>query len=384
MGRSGVGESKTVLHDRRIECAAIDRLVGTARTGQSGVLVARGEAGAGKSALLGYASEAASGFRVARACGVESEMELAFAGLQQLCAPLLDGLERLPPPQRDAIETAFALSRGSPPDRFFMGLAVLSLLADAARERPLLCVIDDAQWLDGVSTQALAFVARRLQAESVLLVFATRNTLERDELSGLPELTVEGLPDADARMLLAATIPGLLDERVTDRIVAETRGNPLALLELPRGLALVELAGGFGFPDTLPLAGQIEESFRRRVERLPSQTQQLLLLAVAEPTGDAALLWRASAFLGIGVGASACGGAVREGELCRVVEATRHKVAVVYEARLYGVCQRHTEHQIAPAAARVVGRCQRHAKVVRRMAGLGRGREVVHEIDVSH
>ena len=305
MGRSGVGGTKTVLHDRRRECAAIDRLLGTARTGQSGVLVARGEAGAGKSALLGYASEAASGFRVARACGVESEMELAFAGLQQLCAPLLDGLERLPAPQRDAIETAFALSRGSPPDRFFMGLAVLSLLADAARERPLLCVIDDAQWLDGVSTQALAFVARRLQAESVLLVFATRNTLERDELSGLPELTVEGLPDADARMLLAATIPGVLDQRVTDRIVAETRGNPLALLELPRGLALVELAGGFGFPDTLPLTGQIEESFRRRVERLPSQTQQLLLLAVAEPTGDAALLWRASAFLGIGVGASA-------------------------------------------------------------------------------
>ncbi len=186
-----------------------------------------------------------------------------------------------------------------------MGLAVLSLLADAARERPLLCVIDDAQWLDAVSTQVLAFVARRLQAESVLLVFATRNTLERDELSGLPELTVEGLPDADAWMLLAASIPGVLDQRVTDRIVAETRGNPLALLELPRGLALVELAGGFGFPDTLPLAGQIEESFRRRVERLPSQTQQLLLLAVAEPTGDAALLWRASAFLGIGVGASA-------------------------------------------------------------------------------
>ena len=305
MFRSGDVSGGPSLHDRRSERAAIDRLLEAARIGQSGALVARGEAGAGKSALLGYAHEAASGFRVARACGVESEMELAFAGLHQLCTPLLDGLERLPAPQRDAIETAFAMSRRSPPDRFFMGLAVLSLLAEAARERPLLCVIDDAQWLDGVSTQALAFVARRLQAESVFLVFATRNTLERDELTGLPEIMVEGLPDADARMLLAATIPGVLDQRVTDRIIAETRGNPLALLELPRGLALVELAGGFGFPDILPLSGQIEESFRRRGERLPTQTQQLLLLAVAEPTGDAALLWRASALLGISVGASA-------------------------------------------------------------------------------
>src|SRR3984957_7336814 len=178
MFRSGVVRGRSSLRDRRGECAAIDRLLEAARIGQSGVLVARGEAGAGKSALLGYAFEAASGFRVARASGVESEMELAFAGLHQLCTPLLDGLERLPAPQRDAIETAFALGRGSPPARLFLGLAVLSLLAEAARERPLLCVIDDAQWLDGVSTQALAFVARRLQAESVLLVFATRNILE--------------------------------------------------------------------------------------------------------------------------------------------------------------------------------------------------------------
>jgi DNA-binding CsgD family transcriptional regulator len=294
-----------VLHDRRKERAVIDRLLGAAVIGQSGALVARGEAGAGKSALMGYADGAATTFRVARACGVESELELAFAGLHQLCAPFLGGLDRLPPPQRDAIETAFAISRGSPPDRFVIGLAVLGLLADAAQERPLLCVIDDLQWLDAVSAQALAFVARRLRSESVVLLFATRNAREPDELSGLPELRVEGLPDADARKLLAAAIPGQLDQRVVDRIVAETRGNPLALLELPRELSLVDLAGGFGLPNTLPLSGQIEESFRRRVERLPSQTQRLLLLAAAEPTGDAALLWRASALLGIGVGASA-------------------------------------------------------------------------------
>jgi DNA-binding CsgD family transcriptional regulator len=294
-----------VLEGRRKECAALDRLLGAARIGRSGALVARGEAGAGKSALLEYAEEAASGFRVTRAGGVESEMELAFAGLHQLCAPLLDRLERLPAPQGDALETAFALSPGSPPDRFFMGLAVLSLLADAAHERPLLCVIDDAQWLDRVSAQALAFVARRLREESVVLLFATRVAREPDELSGLPELVLEGLPDADARKLLATVIPGPLDQRVADRIVAETRGNPLALMELPRGLAAAELAGGFGLPDTRPLSGRIEESFRQRVERLPSQTQRLLLLAAAEPAGDPALLWRASAGIGIGVGAAA-------------------------------------------------------------------------------
>jgi DNA-binding CsgD family transcriptional regulator len=268
------------------------------------VLVVRGEAGVGKSALLEYALSSGSEFRVTQAAGVESEMELAFAGLHQLCAPLLDGLARLPAPQEAALETAFGLSTGTPPDRFFVGLAVLGLLSDTARERPLLCVVDDAQWLDGVSAQVLAFVARRLQAESVAVLFATRGAEEPDDLTGLPELVLEGLSDADARDLLASVIPGPLDVEVADRIVSETQGNPLALLELPRGVA-PEMAGGFGLPDAMPLSGRIEERFRQRAERLPAETQRLLLLAAAEPVGDPGLLWRAAERLDLGVEAAA-------------------------------------------------------------------------------
>jgi DNA-binding CsgD family transcriptional regulator len=293
-----------VLQGRRTECAALDRLLEAARGGHSGVVVVRGEAGVGKSALLEYALGAASEFRVRQAAGVESEMELPFAGLHQLCAPLLAGLDRLPAPQQNALETAFGLSSGTPPDRFFVGLAALGLLSDVSEERPLLCSIDDAQWLDGVSAQALAFVARRLQAESVVLLFATRESSEPDELTGLPELLLKGLSDAQARKLLAAVIPGPLDQRVANRIVAETKGNPLALLELPRGLTTAELAGGFGLPDALPLSGRIEESFRQRVERLPAETRRLLLLAAADPVGDPGLLWRAGKKLALGVEAA--------------------------------------------------------------------------------
>ena len=294
-----------MLRGRHSECEVFDRLLGAVRAGRSGALVVRGEPGVGKTALLEYAIGSASDLRVLRAAGVESEMELAFAALQQLCAPMLDRLGRLPGPQHAALATAFGLSSGTPPDRLFIGLAVLSLLSDMAQEQPLLCVVDDAQWLDGVSAQALAFVARRLQAESVVLLFATREAPQPDELSSLPDLLLKGLPEADARTLLASVIPGPLDQRVADRIMAETQGNPLALLELPRGLTPAELAGGFGLPDTLPLAGRIEESFRQRVERLPTQTQRLLLLAAAEPVGDPARLWRASALLDIDVGAAA-------------------------------------------------------------------------------
>jgi AAA ATPase domain len=294
-----------VLQGRRSECAALDRLLEAAREGHSGVLVVRGEAGVGKSALLDYALEAASEFRVTQAAGVESEMELPFAGLHQLCATLLDGLARLPAPQQAALETAFGLSAGTPPDRFFVGLAVLGLLSDTARERPLLCVVDDAQWLDGVSAQALAFVARRLQAESVAVLFATRGAEEPDELTGLPELLLEGLSDADARDLLASVIPGPLDVEVADRIVSETQGNPLALLELPHGSSPAELAGGFALTAALPLPGRIEENFRERVERLPAESQRLLLVAAAEPIGDPALLWRAAERLELGPEAAA-------------------------------------------------------------------------------
>ena len=226
------------------------------RAGRSGMLVLRGEAGIGKTALLDYLLERASGCRVARAVGVQADMELAFAGVQQLCGPLLDRLDRLPGPQRDAIGVAFGLTAGPAPDRFLVGLGVLGLLSEAAEDRPLVCVIDDAQWLDRASAQVLAFVARRLLAESVALVFAVREPGGQPDLAGLPELVVEGLDDADARALLASVITGRLDEQVVERIVAETRGNPLALLELPRGLSAAELAGGFGVSSTAAALGQ--------------------------------------------------------------------------------------------------------------------------------
>ncbi len=268
----------------------------------------RGEAGVGKSALVEYLVGSATGCQVLRAAGVESEMELAFAGLHQLCAPMMGRLDRLPGPQRDALAIAFGLSAGSAPDRFLVGLAVLSLLAEAAEEQPLLCVVDDAQWLDRVSAQTLAFVARRLLAERVAVVFAARAPAADpgdDQLQGLPELVLRGLRDDDARALLDSVVPGRLDDRVRDRIVAETRGNPLALLELPRGLTAAELAGGFGRPDARPLASQIEQSFLRRIGSLPGATQRLLLAAAAEPVGDVSLLRRVAERLDIGADAAA-------------------------------------------------------------------------------
>ncbi len=261
-----------------------------------------GEPGLGKTALLDYVAARASGCRVARAAGIQSEMELAFAALHQLCAPMLDVVERLPVPQREALRTAFGVSAGPPPDRFLVGLAVLSLLSDVAEEQPLVCLVDDEQWLDRASAQTLAFVARRLEAESVGMVLAARVPV--DGLSGLPELVVEGLREADARALLDSVLTGPLDPRVRDQMVAETRGNPLALLELPRGLSPEELAGGFGLPGATSLAGRVEERFRRRADALPAETRRLLLVAAADPTGDPGLLWRAAGQLGIPVQAA--------------------------------------------------------------------------------
>jgi DNA-binding CsgD family transcriptional regulator len=301
------------LAGRGPESARLDRLLADARAGQSAVLVLRGEAGIGKTALLGYAAERAAGFQVVRAAGAASEMELPFAGLHQLCGPMLGGLGRLPPPQRDALGTAFGLSSGPQPDRFLIGLAVLSLLADTAEERPLLCLVDDAQWLDRSSAQVLAFVARRLQAESVVLLFAQREPGEPDEIAGLPDLPLRGLPAGSAAELLASAISGPLDDRVQNRILAEAHGNPLALLELPRELSPAELAGGFGLPGGLPLPGRIEESFLRRAQQLPAETQRLLLVVAAEPTGEPALLWQAAGTLGIP--AEAAGPAQAEGLL---------------------------------------------------------------------
>src|SRR5215469_7294341 len=267
------------LTDRRSERGTLDRLVEAVRAGQSRALALRGDPGMGKTVLLEYLAGQASGagLRVARAVAAQSEMELAFAGLHQLCAPMLGRAERLPAPQRDALRTAFGLAAGPPPERFFVGLAVLSLL----------------------SAQALAFTALRLAADPVGLVFAARD--RGAELAGLPELEVGGLPDEDARALLDSALAGPLDERVRDLIVAETRGNPLALLELPRGLGPAELAGGFGLPGAAPLTAAIEDSFARQLEALPDQTRRLVQLAAADPSGDWVLVWRAAGRLDIPV-----------------------------------------------------------------------------------
>ncbi len=287
------------FRSRTSEREALDRLLERVRGGQSGVLVIRGEAGLGKTALLRHAVAEAAGFKVIQIAGVESEMELPFAGLHQLCAPMLPRFDGLPEPQRNALSIAFGLSIGDAPDRFLVALAALTLLAEVAEDRPLLCVVDDAQWLDGASAQVLAFASRRLLAESVAIVFAVREPSDERDLIGLPELRLEGLDEEDARALLASVVPGPLDERVRDRIVAETRGNPLALLELPRGMVAAELAGGFAVPDATDLSRQIEDHYRQRVDALPEATRRLMLLAAADPVGDATLVWRAAQTLGV-------------------------------------------------------------------------------------
>jgi DNA-binding CsgD family transcriptional regulator len=293
------------LLGRASEREALDRLLEGVRGGQSAVLVVRGEAGVGKTALLHHGARQASGFRVARIAGVESEMELPFAGLHQLCAPMLERLGALPEPQQAALCVALGLSSGAAPDRFLVALAALSLLAEVAAERPLLCVVDDAQWLDAASRQVLGFVARRLLAESVAIVFAVREPTNERELVGLPELALGGLCEEDARALLATVIPARLDERVRDRLVAETGGNPLAILELPRALAATHLPGGFGFENAYPSPGRIEESFLARLESLPEEARLLLLVAAAEPIDDPLLVWSAAEQLGIGPSAAA-------------------------------------------------------------------------------
>jgi DNA-binding CsgD family transcriptional regulator len=286
-----------VLLGRGAECARLDDIISALRTGESRVLVVQGAPGVGKSALLHYAERAASGVRVLRTVGVDSEMELAFAALHQLCSPLLDRLDALPVPQREALETVFGLRAGTPPDQFLVGLAVLTLLSSASEDGPLLCVIDDAQWLDRVSAQVLGFVARRVLVESIGLVFAVRQPAA--ELRGLPVLEVAGLADADAHALLSSVTNARLDQHIRDRIVAETRGNPLALVELPRGLTATQMAGGLGLLNADTLPGRIERSFLDRIRALPEPTRRVLLLAAAEPVGDLLLLRRASERLGV-------------------------------------------------------------------------------------
>jgi DNA-binding CsgD family transcriptional regulator len=335
----------TGLLDRRNERDALDRLIEAIRTGHSQALVVRGDAGVGKTVLLDYLAERASdvGCLVARVAGVQSEMELAFAGLHQLCAPMLGRAGCLPVPQREALRVALGLSPGPPPGRFLVGLAVLSLLSDVAGECPLVCVIDDEQWLDHASAQALGFVARRLAADPVGMVFAARTVGE--DLAGLPELQVDGLRESDGRALLDSALAGPFDARVRDLIVAETRGNPLALLELRRGLTSAKLAGGFGLPGAVSLPGRIEDSFTRQLEALPEQTRRLLLLAAADPSGDRSLVWRAARRMGIPAGAAA---PAVEGGLAEFGAPVRFRHPLVRSAayRLASVTARQEAHGV--------------------------------------
>jgi len=292
-------ERQPGLRGRSSERARLDQVLDEVRGGHSAVLVIRGEAGVGKTALLRYAAEQASGFRVAQIGGVESEMELAYAGLHQLCTPMLDRLGALPEPQQVALAVALGRASGDPPDRFLVALATLGLIAAVAEEQPLLCAVDDLQWLDDASARVLGFVARRLLAESVAVVFAAREPSGEHQLVGLPELPLRGLDEVDARALLETVVPGRIDERVRDRIVEETRGNPLALLELPRGMTAAELAGGFAVAPAAGLSGSIEDGFRRQLDALPADTRRLLQLAAADPVGEPLLVWRAAELLGI-------------------------------------------------------------------------------------
>jgi AAA ATPase domain len=302
MAHSGIGGPAAGVTGRPRERGVLDPFVADVRAGEGRALVVRGVPGVGKTVLLDYLARRASGCRVERAAGVQSEMELAFAALHQLCAPMLDHAQSLPVPQREALRTAFGLSAGPVPDRFMVGLAVLSLLSETAGERPLICIVDDQQWLDRASAQALGFAARRLAADPVGLVFAAR--VPGEDVAGLPELLVEGLAEDDAAALLESVLTGPLDAQVRDRIIADTHGHPLALLELPRGLTPAQLTGGFGIGSAMPLDGRIEENFARQLETLPAQTQRLLQLAAADPTGDPVLVWRAAGRLAIGPGAA--------------------------------------------------------------------------------
>jgi DNA-binding CsgD family transcriptional regulator/tetratricopeptide (TPR) repeat protein len=331
---------------RRAVCETLDQVVEAVRKGESRGLVIRGEAGIGKTALLEYLREraSASGCGVAQVAGVQSEMELPFAAVHQLCAPMLDRLPRLPEPQREALATAFAIQAGPPPNRFLVGLAVLGLLAESAEEQPLVCLIDDAQWLDRASWQALAFAARRLAAESVAMIFAVRSPGDDPDLTGLPDLLVRGLSESDAEALLSSVIPVPLDGNVRNRIVAEAHGNPLAILELPHALSPAELASGLLLPTGGRLISEIENSFGRRVTQLPPETQRLLLIAAAEPRGDPVLVWRAAEQLGVGIEAAAP--ATNEG-LCALGASLRFRHPLVRSAvyRAASVEARRTVHR---------------------------------------
>jgi DNA-binding CsgD family transcriptional regulator len=343
------GPAAPDLIGRATECEALDRLLDGARAGHGAALVLRGEAGIGKTALLRHLQQQASGCLVVRAAGVESEMEFVFAGLHQFCAPLLDRIDHLPGPQREALEVAFGLAEGETPERFLVGLAVLTLLSEAAEERPVLCLIDDAQWLDRASAQMLAFIARRLLAERIAMLFAVREPSSDLDLARLPQLAVAGIDHRYAGTLLDSALQSPLDERVRATVLSESHGNPLALLELPRSLTPTEIAGGFGVPRAKRVTSRIEHAFTRRLSELPADTRRLLLLAAAEPLGDAALLARAAGLLGIAPDAVApaeAEGLIDQREGVRF----RHPLMRSAAYRSASVSDRHAAHAALAAA----------------------------------
>ena len=333
------------LLDRTSEREVLRGLLDRAREGSSAVLVMRGEPGIGKTALLRYAARQAAGFRVAQVTGAEAEMELPFAAIQQLCTPMLDQIDALPHAQRDALCVALGLASGDVPDRFVVGLAVLGLLSAAAEQQPLLCLVEDAQWLDSASGLILGFVARRLLAELIAMVVTVREPSTRHDFDGLPELALRGLPDEDARTLLVRAVPGRLDDRVRDRILAETRGNPLALLDLPRSMNATEVAGGFEHLTLTDLPRHLEEHYRQTADDLPEATQRLLVLAAAEPVGDATLVWRAAHTLGIDRSSLA---PAEDAQLVEVGARVRFRHPLVRSA-VYGSAQ-HAERRAAHQA----------------------------------
>jgi len=334
---------------RRGERDSLDELLAGVRAGESKVLVIRGEPGIGKTALLRYAARQASGYRVAELTGVEAEMELPFAGIHQLCRTVLGRLEALPAPQRDALSVALGLAAGEVPDRFLIGLAVLNLLAAVAEERPLLCLVDDAQWLDSTSIQVIGLVARRVRAESVGIIVAVRESPAVPDLDGLPSVRLEGLPEHDARLLLRSAVTGRLDTQIGDRLVAETGGNPLALLELPGRMTAAELAGGFELPAAAELPQHLQHQYLRQIAELPETTQRVMLLAAAEPVGDAALVLRAGRRLGIETNALVPAQAARLVEIGANVH-FRHPLV---RSAIYRAASRATRQRVHKALAEV-------------------------------
>jgi DNA-binding CsgD family transcriptional regulator len=359
----------------------LDVMLAQARDGRSAALVLRGEPGIGKTALLRYAARQASGLRTAEIEGVQAEMELPFAAIHRLCTPMLAELELLAEPQQNALRVAFGVASGDAPDRFLVAVAVLTLLSATAEQRPLLCLVDDAQWLDAASVEALGFVARRLVAEPMAMIFSLREPITTRALEGLPQLALKGLAEPDARALLSRVVPGRLDDRIRDRIIAETRGNPLALLELGGSMSAPERAGGLRVASTEDLSGHMEEQYLRRVGDLPEATQRVLLLAAADPLGDATLLWRAAERLSIDATALT---AAADAGLLEIDDRVRFRHPLVRSAvyRAASVDERQRVHEALGAVSDPKSDADRRAWH-RGLAALGPDEEVAADLERS-